>query len=91
MDTFIIVLVVLVGVTFLGLFLGVLYLDVTKNAQAEARRGCLKEAIELVRERADVSLYMSPPKELKLGLIRARAMHDVEMLLREKLAEADRS
>lgn len=52
----------------------------------EGRRANLKDAIEYCRERQDVALYMAPEGELTMALVRARAIHDIEMELRNRLA-----
>lgn len=60
------------------------------QARVQGRRLGYKQAIEVARERADVSLYLAPEGELSVGLIRARAVHDIELTMRELLAKLDR-
>jgi hypothetical protein len=64
--------------------------DPTRNGRIQGRRLAYKQAIEVARERADVSLYLAPEGELSIGLIRARAAHDIELTMRELLAKLDR-
>ncbi len=52
----------------------------------EGRRAALKDSIEYCRSRQDVAVYMAPEGELTVALLRARAIHDVEMELRSQLA-----
>jgi hypothetical protein len=85
-------MVALIVICFVGLFglvvgCGALASAASYAAGVEGQRAALKAAIEMTRERADVSLYMAPEAELSLGLIRARAVHDIEMELRKLLAE----
>lgn len=52
----------------------------------EGKRAAFKEVIDYCRARQDVAVYMAPQNELTMSLVRARAIHDVEMEMRQQLA-----
>ena len=60
---------------------------IMRASYIEGRRSGLREAIEIAKERGDVAALCAPEGSLTVGLVRAQAVHNVELDLRAALSE----
>jgi hypothetical protein len=58
-----------------------------RAAYLQGKRAGLKAAIEVAKERGDTAALCAPEGSLTLGLVRAQAVHNVELELRAALSE----
>jgi hypothetical protein len=89
MDTFTAVVITIFALFLLAGFITMIVLTSADAGEHEGYRKAMKEIVELTRERQDISVYVAPEGDLKVGLIRARAIHDIEMEARAKLTAYD--
>ncbi len=65
---------------------GLCWFTIYDDIEAEIKRTQLRELIADVVERQRIAIYMAPEDDLRLGVLRARTLHDVELHMREQLA-----
>lgn len=80
------VLMLIVFLMTYGLTLWYIDGGIAKAAYLKGKRDGLGEAIEIAKERGDVAVLCSPKGSLTEGLLRAQAVHTVELDLRAALS-----